>query len=146
VEVRIGQILPESAVWVGFEYFVVPSLLNYLAFWFFCGAVFVPCSQVAHAIIFPDHNKYNSWARMQVAESVDFATDSEFWFHFAFGLTHQVEHHLFPGLPAYLAEDIRKLTRGVCERHGVVHHQVSAKKAFSALWKRWVSGIQVQMA
>jgi fatty acid desaturase len=146
VDFRIGHILPETAVWLAFHYYFGPSLLNYLSLWFFSGAIFVPCSQVAHAIVFPDHNKHDSWARLQVAESVDFATGSEFWFHFAIGLTHQVEHHLFPGLPAYLAEDLRKLTRGVCERHGVVHHQLSAKKAFSALWQRWVTGMPVQMA
>lgn len=94
--------------------------------WLTAGAIFVPCSQVAHVILYPNSDKtlvliqgnqsklcsmiftyfhetfrngrnligdsashgatscngtvrHESWAKMQIAESVDFASESDFW-------------------------------------------------------------------
>jgi len=32
--------------------------------WLTAGVVFVPCSQVAHAILYPDNQTYTSWAKL----------------------------------------------------------------------------------
>jgi len=64
----------------------------------------------------------------------------------AFGLTTQVEHHLFPGIGHHCYDNIRLLTREVCAKHGVHHYDVSAKKAFGALWTRWVKGFPAPLA
>ncbi|CAK9055521.1 Acyl-lipid omega-13 desaturase (CrDES) (Omega13 fatty acid desaturase) [Durusdinium trenchii] len=98
--------------------------------WLTAGAIFVPCSQVAHVILYPDSGEHESWAKMQIAESVDFASESDFWFHTAFGLTTQIEHHLFPGIGHHCYDTCRKITRKVCEKHGVHHSDVSASTAF----------------
>eukprot|EP00931_Biecheleriopsis_adriatica_P025735 TRINITY_DN1572_c0_g1_i5.p1 TRINITY_DN1572_c0_g1~~TRINITY_DN1572_c0_g1_i5.p1 ORF type:complete len:439 (+),score=57.32 TRINITY_DN1572_c0_g1_i5:64-1380(+) len=140
VDYRLGGLLLEVPTWLFVHYLLGPSLLCYLCMYFTAGAIFVPCSQVAHVILYPDSGKHESWARMQIAESVDFASESDFWYHMAFGLTTQVEHHLFPGIGHHCYDKIRRITRGVCQKHGVHHADVSASKAFGALWTRLVAG------
>ncbi|CAE7671589.1 DES, partial [Symbiodinium necroappetens] len=98
VDYRLGGVLFEIPLWCILHYTFGPSILCYLCMYLTAGAIFVPCSQVAHVILYPNSNKYDSWAKMQIAESVDFASESDFWFHMAFGLTTQIEHHLFPGI------------------------------------------------
>jgi len=146
VDWRIGMVLPEIAVWALVHWFAGPSMICYACMWLTAGAVFVPCSQVAHAILYPDNRKYTSWAKLQIAESVDFASESDFWYHMAFGLTTQVEHHLFPGIGHHCYDRIRLLTREVCAKHNVQHYDVSAGTAFGALWSRWVTGVPAPLA
>uniref|UniRef100_A0AAU7E3N6 Delta-6 fatty acid desaturase n=1 Tax=Prorocentrum micans TaxID=2945 RepID=A0AAU7E3N6_PROMC len=136
----LGHMLPEALVWLAVHLWFGPSCLCYALMYFTAGAIFVPTSQVAHAIVFPDQRDHSSWAKMQIAESVDFASTSDFWFHLAMGLTTQVEHHLFPGVGHHCYNTIRLITREVCAKHGVTHYDISAKKAFGALWTRWISG------
>ncbi|CAE7180462.1 DES5 [Symbiodinium pilosum] len=139
VDYRLGGILVEIPLWCVLHYMFGPSTLCYLCMYLTAGAIFVPCSQVAHVILYPNSNAYDSWAKMQIAESVDFASDSDFWYHVAFGLTTQIEHHLFPGIGHHCYDTIRLITRDVCKKHGVHHQDVSASIAFSALWKRLVA-------
>ncbi|CAJ1460729.1 unnamed protein product [Effrenium voratum] len=139
VDYRLGGIWFEIPVWCLFHYTFGPSMLCYLCMWLTAGAIFVPCSQVAHVILYPDAGQHESWAKMQIAESVDFASESDFWFHMAFGLTTQIEHHLFPGIGHHCYDTVRKLTRKVCAKHGVPHQDVSASTAFGALWTRLVA-------
>lgn len=146
VDWRIGGVLIESLLWLFVHYYFGPSCLCYLCMYFVAGSVFVPCSQVAHAILYPDSREHKSWARMQIAESADFASDSELWFHLAFGLTTQIEHHLFPGVGHHCYDTIRHAVKRVCKKHGVPHIDISAKKAFGALWYRWVSGQPMPLA
>eukprot|EP00439_Symbiodinium_sp_Y106_P033944 s3384_g4.t1 len=127
----LGGILFEIPLWCILHYTFGPSILCYLCMYLTAGAIFVPCSQVAHVILYPNSNKYDSWAKMQIAESVDFASESDFWFHMAFGLTTQIEHHLFPGIGHHCYDTIRHITRDVCKKHGVLHQDVSASTAFS---------------
>jgi len=137
VDVRIGGLVLECLVWVLVHWNFGPSWLGYLCFWWMAGAIFVPCSQVAHAILFPKPQEYASWAQMQIIESCDFAVDSDFWYHLAFGLTTQVEHHLFPGIGHHCYDTIRLIVEEVCRKHGVPYRSVSAREAFKALWRRW---------
>jgi fatty acid desaturase len=141
----LGHMLPEALLWFALHMWFGPSCFCYACMYFFAGAIFVPCSQVAHAIVFPESRRYGSWAKMQIAESVDFASTSDFWFHLAMGLTTQVEHHLFPGIGHHCYDTIRLITREVCAKHGVTHNDISARKAFGALWTRWMSGAAVKL-
>jgi len=140
VDWSLGWILPETLLWLAVHYWAGPPLLGYACMYFTAGAIFVPCSQVAHAIVFPGQGEYASWAKMQIAESVDFATDSTFWFNAAFGLTTQVEHHLFPSIGHHYYDTIRKIVAQTSREHGVDYHDISAGEAFWALWQRWVTG------
>jgi len=142
----MGNAVPEFLVWLSVHWFFGPSWWCYLSMFWVAGAIFIPMSQVAHVIVFPDHQKYDSWAKMQIAESVDFAADSDFWFHVAFGLTTQVEHHLFPGLGHQGDGPCREVVRDACKQHGVTYYDVTAKKALGALWRRWMDGTAVPLA
>lgn len=146
VDAFLGGLPLEVALWISVHYYLGPPLLGYLAMYTTAGLIFLPCSQVAHAIIFPDYREHTSWAKMQIAESVDFASESHFWYHVAFGLTTQVEHHLFPGIGHHCYDRIRLLTRRVCKKHGVQHLDITAKKAFGALWGRFITGTPVPLA
>jgi len=146
VDWRLGGVLIESLVWFLVHYNFGPSCLCYLCMYAVAGTIFVPCSQVAHAILYPDSQQHKSWARMQIAESADFATDSELWFHLAFGLTTQIEHHLFPGIGHHCYDKIRHIVKRACKKHGVTHIDISAGKAFGALWYRWISGQPMPLA
>mmetsp|Transcript_77575 Transcript_77575/g.199743 ORF Transcript_77575/g.199743 Transcript_77575/m.199743 type:complete len:443 (-) Transcript_77575:433-1761(-) len=140
VDRTLGYTVPEVITWLTVHCFLGPSWWCYLAMFWTAGAIFVPMSQVAHIIVFPDHKKYDSWAKMQIAESVDFAADSDFWFHLAFGLTTQVEHHLFPGIGHHCYGECREVVKEVCKKNGVTYYDVTAKKALGALWRRLVDG------
>jgi fatty acid desaturase len=146
VDWQVGSIPLEAAIWVTVHYLFGPSLLGYIFMYVTLGLVFLPSSQVAHAIFFPSPRDYDSWAKMQIAESADFASESTFWFHMAFGLTTQIEHHLFPGIGHHCYDKIRLITRDVCRRHGVPHVDISAKKAFGALWTRFLTGVPASLA
>lgn len=146
IDVRLGGLLLEGPIWILVHWFCGPSSFCYLCMYATTGAIFLPCSQVAHAILYPEQREYKSWAHMQIAESCDFASESDFWYHLAFGLTTQVEHHLFPGIGHHCYDKIRLIVRDVCQKHGVVHMDVSAKKAFGALWQRWITGHPVPLA
>eukprot|EP00958_Prasinococcus_capsulatus_P002810 scaffold241_cov229-Prasinococcus_capsulatus_cf.AAC.14 len=63
--------------------------------------------QVAHVVgdvYWPEVDASNGkvavgWAAGQVATSANFAPGHWGWTHFSGGLNHQIEHHLFPGVP-----------------------------------------------
>mmetsp|Transcript_11403 Transcript_11403/g.15797 ORF Transcript_11403/g.15797 Transcript_11403/m.15797 type:complete len:548 (-) Transcript_11403:456-2099(-) len=44
------------------------------------------------------HVPYNDWAAVQCQTSVNWSPGSWFWNHFSGGLSHQIEHHLFPSI------------------------------------------------
>mmetsp|Transcript_21292 Transcript_21292/g.37089 ORF Transcript_21292/g.37089 Transcript_21292/m.37089 type:complete len:797 (+) Transcript_21292:91-2481(+) len=137
----VGCLIPEAIFWFALHGLFGPSLLGYACMWLTAGAIFVPMSQVAHAILFPEVFPEESWARNQMKTSVNFAARSSFWYHAAFGLTTQIDHHLFPGIGAHCLDDIHDhVVKPICKKHGVPVYDVPAKKAFGALWERFLSG------
>lgn len=146
VDRTLGNTVPEVLTWLGVHWFLGPSWWCYLTMFWVAGAVFIPMSQIAHVIVFPDHIKYKSWAKMQISESVDFAAESDFWYHLAFGLTTQAEHHLFPSIGHHCYGECRKVVMEVCKKNGVTYYDVTAKKALGALWYRFVSGQPLPLA
>jgi fatty acid desaturase len=60
-----------------------------------------------------------SWSVHQAETSLNFATDSAWWFLFSGGLNHQIEHHLFPGLSHELLPLLRPIVQRLCAKHGV---------------------------
>jgi linoleoyl-CoA desaturase len=54
------------------------------------------------------------------------------WLHILTGhLSHQIEHHLFPDLPACRYPEIAAEVRAVCERHGVAYNSGSLARQFA---------------
>ena len=55
-------------------------------------------------------------------------------FHIATGhLSHQIEHHLFPDLPAARYPDLARRVRAICERHGQAYNTGSFKKQLASV-------------
>ena len=138
----LGCLLPETALWVGLHLLWGPPLVCYGWAYLAAGAIFVPCSQVAHLVLYPSAERLDpkwGWAQRQVAETCNFAGDSTFWFHLAFGLTLQIEHHLCPNLSGACCRTIRPLVRSACaarESAGPLYRELSAAAALSALGRR----------
>ena len=65
-----------------------------------------------------------SWAEMQVASTVDYATDSWFWTVVTGSLNHQVAHHLFPGVLQTYYPLITPIVRRTCEEFGICYHSL----------------------
>lgn len=59
------------------------------------------------------------------------------FFHFLSGnLSHQIEHHLFPDMPANRYQDIAPKVQALCERYGVQYTAGSFAKQFSEVMVR----------
>mmetsp|Transcript_6092 Transcript_6092/g.8865 ORF Transcript_6092/g.8865 Transcript_6092/m.8865 type:complete len:563 (+) Transcript_6092:127-1815(+) len=62
---------------------------------------------------------YNDWAAVQCQTSVNWSCGSWFWNHFSGGLSHQIEHHLFPSICHTNYVYIHDVVRQTCEEFGV---------------------------
>lgn len=62
---------------------------------------------------------FNDWAAVQCQTSVNWAPGSWFWNHFSGGLSHQIEHHLFPSLCHTNYAYIHDVVEKTCEEYGV---------------------------
>ena len=51
-------------------------------------------------------------------------------------LSHQIEHHLFPDLPAHRYAEIAPRVRAVCEQYGLPYNTGSFWKQTASTWKR----------
>ena len=68
---------------------------------------------------------YNrSWAEMQLASTVDYATDSWFWTVVTGALNHQVAHHLFPGVLQTYYPAITPIVRETCAEFGIQYYSL----------------------
>ena len=59
------------------------------------------------------------------------------WFHLMTGnLSHQIEHHLFPDMPARRYAEIAPQVRDICTRYGIHYNTGGFWKQYgSALWR-----------
>ena len=56
------------------------------------------------------------------------------WFHVMTGhLSHQIEHHLFPDIPARRYPDIAPRVRAICEKHGVPYNTGSFLRQYGSV-------------
>ena len=65
---------------------------------------------------------------MQVATSLDYATDSWFWSVVTGALNHQTAHHLFPGVIQSHYPKITPIVRQTCEEFGIKYHYAESFK------------------
>merc|ERR1712113_486470 len=61
----------------------------------------------------------NDWAAVQCQTSVNWSSGSWFWNHFSGGLSHQIEHHLFPSICHTNYVYIQDVVQSTCEEFGV---------------------------
>lgn len=62
---------------------------------------------------------FNDWAAVQCQTSVNWAPGSWFWNHFSGGLSHQIEHHLFPSICHTNYAYIHDVVEKTCAEYGV---------------------------
>lgn len=62
---------------------------------------------------------YNDWAAVQCQTSVNWSPGSWFWNHFSGGLSHQIEHHLFPSICHTNYCHIQDVVEKTCLEYGV---------------------------
>ena len=75
------------------------------------------------------------WYLRQIRGSSNFTgTD---WLHILSGnLSHQIEHHLFPDMPANRYAEAAPQIRALCEEYGVNYNEADFMKQFWSVWVR----------
>jgi NADPH-dependent stearoyl-CoA 9-desaturase len=59
------------------------------------------------------------------------------WFHILSGhLSHQIEHHLFPDMPAQRYTEVAPKVRALCEKYGLAYNTGSLAKQYMTVMKR----------
>ena len=117
-------VLPIALHGVGF------ALATFVIWASVSGVVLATVFQLAHCVDdavltdVPDQGERmpNSWARQQLATTVDFAPNNPFITWYVGGLNFQIEHHLFPKISHVHYPKIAPIVRQVCEEFGVRHH------------------------
>ncbi|MGL5441283.1 MAG: fatty acid desaturase family protein, partial [[Mycobacterium] stephanolepidis] len=51
-------------------------------------------------------------------------------------LSYQIEHHLFPDLPAYRYAEIAVEVRKMCDKYGIAYHEASMAKQLGSVYKK----------
>ncbi|HMJ79172.1 MAG TPA: acyl-CoA desaturase [Iamia sp.] len=75
------------------------------------------------------------WYRRQLLGSANISGSP--WFHLMTGhLSHQIEHHLFPDLPAHRYAEIADEVRAVCDEHGLPYNTGSLAEQFGSVVRR----------
>ena len=88
----------------------------------------------------------SSWAAMQAATSINWASGSHWYNWLSGGLTHQVEHHLFPTLHTSLLPMVAPLIEKTCAEFGVPYHNYAS---FGSVWwtqKRFLDALGAEGA
>merc|ERR1719476_709351 len=75
----------------------------------------------------------NDWAAVQCQTSVNWSPGSWFWNHFSGGLSHQIEHHLLPGICHTNYVHIQGVVEKTCHEFGVPY--LSEPSLFVAIVK-----------
>jgi fatty acid desaturase len=146
VYLSLGGLIPETIFFLAFHYMFGLPWYGYACVFLTAGGIFVPMSQIAHAIIYPDPAMHGSWAAKQMMACTNFAPRSSLWYHIAFGLTTQIDHHLFPSIGAHCYDDVHeKVVKPVAAKYNVPCYEISAQKGLSALWQRLLSGKAVPL-
>jgi linoleoyl-CoA desaturase len=111
---------------------------GFLIMHFIGGFVLSTVFQLAHVVegaSFPLPNEKgeieNEWAIHQMETTADFAHENKLLTWYAGGLTHQIEHHVFPDICHIHYPKIANIVRNTAEEFGVPYHY--NKGYFSAL-------------
>ena len=87
------------------------------------GAWFLFFSQLSH--VGSGDAPGNSWSEAQVNATENYEGDSRVWHFLSFGLTNQIEHHLFPTVSDSHTWRIGAAVRASCAKRGVVYRNPS---------------------
>src|SRR5690606_19481372 len=75
------------------------------------------------------------WYLRQIRGSSNFTGTA--WLHILSGnLSHQIEHHLFPDMPANRYAEVEPKIRALCAEYGINYNEASFMKQFGSVWVR----------
>lgn len=75
------------------------------------------------------------WYVRQIRGSSNFSGTT--WLHILSGnLSHQIEHHLFPDMPANRYAEVAPKIKALCTEYGLHYNEASFMKQFSTVWVR----------
>ena len=75
------------------------------------------------------------WYLRQIRGSSNFSGTK--WLHMLSGnLSHQIEHHLFPDMPANRYAEVAPTVKALCAEYGVHYNEASFIKQFASVWVR----------
>lgn len=75
------------------------------------------------------------WYLRQIRGSSNFSGTK--WLHMLSGnLSHQIEHHLFPDMPANRYAEVAPKVKALCAEYGVHYNEASFIKQFASVWVR----------
>lgn len=80
-----------------------------------------------------DNETRAEWYLRQIRGSSDFSGTT--WLHILSGnLSHQIEHHLFPDMPANRYAEVAPRIKALCAEYGVNYNEASFMKQFATVW------------
>ena len=104
------------------------TLYKFLSFIFGIGIVFFPISQFAHlTTLYKKPKRSLSWVENQIFHSLNFETNSRFWNICSFGLTTQIEHHIFPSVSQTKHHLLSNGVKKICQQNDIPYQSVSIK-------------------
>lgn len=116
------------------------TLSKFLTFIFGIGIIFFPISQFAHfTTIYKKPKRNLSWVENQIFHSLNFETNSRFWNIFSFGLTTQIEHHIFPSVSQTKHHLLSKGIKEICQQYDIPYQSVSIKTIVNRLIKHIIN-------
>ncbi|AEF39270.1 fatty acid desaturase family protein [Hoyosella subflava] len=75
------------------------------------------------------------WYYRQVLGSANFTGGR--WVNVLSGnLSYQIEHHLFPDIPAFRYAEMAVEVREICDRYGIDYHEASMARQLGSVWKK----------
>ncbi|WP_084544843.1 fatty acid desaturase family protein [Derxia gummosa] len=80
----------------------------------------------------------------QVLGSANYATGHDLGDHAQIWLNYQIEHHLFPDLPALKYQEIQPEVKRICLRHGLPYVQESIVERFRKMVDIWVGNTSMK--
>ena len=82
-----------------------------------------------------EHETKAEWYLRQIRGSSNFSGTE--WLHFMSGnLSHQIEHHLFPDMPANRYQEVAPKIKALCEEYGVNYNEAGFMPQFWSVWVR----------
>ncbi|HCQ9956864.1 acyl-CoA desaturase [Acinetobacter baumannii] len=77
------------------------------------------------------------WYLRQIRGSSNFSGTE--WLHFMSGnLSHQIEHHLFPDMPANRYKEVAPKIKALCAEYGINYNEANFMRQFWSVWVRLV--------
>lgn len=132
-----GLVLSVLAWWVVPLFFASPlrvlmlNTVRLVAGSYIFFAIFAPAHLPHEASFFPKGGLPKDWFSRQMATTLNFRAFPVARV-FLSGLSYQIEHHLFPGVPHHQLPRIAPLVRKACEEAGIPYRELSWH---GAVWK-----------